>query len=203
MKNIFIFLILFIISYHTNAQEIESLYDGLTYGEANKYYKDVYNDLDAFTGTWTFTDDTTSFTITLQKKVRMQQDNFYEDVLVGGYSYVVDGGVLVNTLPLLNNNYQQKQNYTLFGNSIIGPIYLDCIDCTPSTRRVSVAFWEPNRDVWFMVPKMIFERVDANGVQKLKVVFKTTATASPNSMDHEPEYDTYSIPLGTYTLTKQ
>lgn len=54
MKIIFT-LIISLIYLSLSAQEIESLYDGSTSAVANKYYKDLYNDLDPFVGTWLFT----------------------------------------------------------------------------------------------------------------------------------------------------
>jgi hypothetical protein len=203
MKTIFTFIIS-IIYLSLSAQEIESLYDGPTYAESNKYYKDLYNDLDRFVGTWLFTNGNTSLTITLQKKVRMQDGNFFEDVLVGGYKYVVNGLTVVNTLPLLSNNYSQQQKYTLFGNTIIGPSSILCINCTPTTRRVSLSFWEPDRDVWNMNPMMEFERADEGTIQKLSLVFYNSGTATANSLNgSEPEFHTHSIPIGNYTLTRQ
>lgn len=196
-------LIISLICLSLSAQEIESLYDGPTYAEPNKYYKDLYNDLDPFVGTWIFTNGNTALTITLQKKIRMQNRNFFEDVLIGGYKYVVNGSTVVNTLPLLNNNYPKRQEYTIFGNIIIGPTSILCYDCTSTTRRVSLVFWEPNRDIWDMEPKMEFERVDEGNIQKVKVVFKPTSSFTSYSFDHDPEHYDYTIPLGTYTLTKQ
>lgn len=133
----------------------------------------------------------------------MQNRNFFEDVLVGGYKYVVNGTTVVNTLPLLNNNYSEQEKYTLFGNIIISPNSPYCDNCNTNTRIVWIEFWEPNRDVWNMGPQMQFRRVDDAEGQKVKVVFRTTSTATPNSLHRDPEFDTYGIPLDTYVLKRQ
>lgn len=195
----------------TSAQQIEPLYRKITSQEPNTYYKDLYNDLDPFVGTWMYTDGNTSLTITLQKKTRASLNTvrnrlnytYYEDMLVGGYKYTVNGSTLVNTLPLLDNNYTDPTGYTLYGSGIMGPYSVACVDCGPNTRRVTLNFYEPNRDVWVMLPQMEFERVDEGGLQKVRMIFITTATATQDSPTHIPEHDDYSIPLGTYVLTRQ
>lgn len=184
-------------------QTVLPIYPRTNYGQTNVYYKDSNNVYDLFVGTWTFTEGDISFTITLGKKSELAEDDYFEDVLVGGYKYSVNGVVLVNTLSLLQNNYSSSSKYTIFGSYIMGPNHPWCTNCNPDTRVAILSFWEPDRDVWFMAPRMSFERADAGGVQKLKVVFETTATASPTSLDHEPEYSSYTIPFGTYMLTKQ
>lgn len=83
---------------YASAQQVESLYDSPSYAEPNIYYKDLYNDLDPFVGTWMYTDGNTSLTITLQKKARVSRNTvrnrlnytFYEDMLVGGNSSVIE-----------------------------------------------------------------------------------------------------------------
>lgn len=202
MKTIVLFLLI-VSGGYASAQQIEPLYDNPSYAKRNVYYKDLYNDLDTFVGTWMYTNGNTSLTITLQKKIRASRRNFFEDMLIGGYKYVVNGTTVVNTLPLLNNNYTNPIYYSLHGSCILGQNSLGCIGCGPETRRLYLSFDEPNRDILMMGPRMIFERVDEGGVQKVKVVFKTTMTGSREDPNHEPEFSDYSVPFGTYVLTRQ
>ncbi len=210
MKTIVIFF-LTVSGGYASAQQIEPLYRKITSQEPNTYYKDLYNDLDPFVGTWMYTDGNASLTITLQKKTRVSRNTvrnrlnytYYEDMLVGGYKYVVNGTTVVNTLPLLDNNYANRIYYPLYGAGIIGPNSPSCQNCGPEIRRAILAFDEPDRDVYIMGPEMQFQRVDDGGVQKVKVVFKPTVTAIPNSPTHTPEFSDYSVPFGTYVLARQ
>lgn len=202
MKTIVLFLLI-VSGGYAPAQQIEPLYDNPDYAVPNTYYKDLYNDLDPFVGTWMYTNGNTSLTITLQKKIRVLNDNFFEDMLIGGYKYVVNGTTVVNTLPLLDNNYTDPIYYPLYGSRIIGPNSPACQNCDPDTRLVTLAFDESDRDVYIMGPEMQFQRVDDGGVQKVKVVFKSTVTALPDSPTHTPEFSNYSVPFGTYVLTRQ
>lgn len=202
------FLILILFSTHLFGQTEKSMYDATTYGENNTYYKDVYNDLDNFVGTWKFAGEDEELTVQIQKRLRqvshLGMNIFYQDVLVGGYKYVLSQVNLIDTLILLQDNSLDASEFPMYGNVILGPNNIRCIDCSASTRRIYLQFSEPNRDVWELNAVMILERIDSEGLEKIKIIFKPTDMAIPSSSDgRDSQYDGYTIPFGTYTLTKQ
>ncbi|HET8809311.1 MAG TPA: DUF6705 family protein, partial [Flavobacteriaceae bacterium] len=65
-----------------NAQVTLSDIEDINYPEAGVYYKDVNHILDAFEGTYLFTNGNTSFKIVLEKKINLPFNNgiYYEDI---------------------------------------------------------------------------------------------------------------------------
>jgi len=165
------------------------------YGYTNgAYYKDINNDLNKFIGTWKYTNGTTTLTITLQKKVMLQNTldslNFYEDILVGEYKYVENGVEKINTLSQLSQSWGAYK-YNITGNILKN-----------NNNRVDTSFWDPNRDIEGMEPRMVFERADAGTIQKLKVKFYTVS-GRYSEEGIIPPYTSYTIPFGEYLLVKQ
>ena len=70
----------------------------------NMYLKDVNNKLNPFVGTWLYSNGNTTLKIILQKKIMALVANgeYYEDLLVGGFEYFVDGELKCTTIPLLH-----------------------------------------------------------------------------------------------------
>ena len=66
----------------------------------NNYIKDTENVYDSFEGTWQWTNGTSTFTVKLQKVEHWKapNDNYYSDLILGGYKYEENGNVLVDKL---------------------------------------------------------------------------------------------------------
>jgi len=187
------------------AQTIIPLFDGPTNVNGG-YYKDTYNDLNKFEGTWKYTNGTTSLTIILQKREMISYDdsynNYYEDVLIGGYIYVENGIEKVNTLPQLTFTLPNSYNYHISGNIIIGPGSIYCMDCGVDERMVLLQFSDPNRDILGMEPEMLLRRSDSGTIQKIKLIFRSTSGAIARD-GQIPLYTSYTVPFGEYLLVKQ
>ncbi|MCO6147541.1 DUF6705 family protein [Flavobacterium sp. NRK1] len=203
MKKVLFIIIL--LSFGSKAQTIKSLYDDEYAAVDGAYYKDTHNDFDNFTGTWKYTSGTTSLTITLQKKTmtptKFGSNNIFEDVLVGGYKYIENGIVKINTVPQLYLDLDSIEYY-ITGNAIIGPNSQYCLDCGPNDRKVLLIFNDPDRYILGYDAQMIFQRADSGGVQKLKLLFRTIG----NMIVEEgvtPLYTSYTVPFGEYILVKQ
>lgn len=205
MKNLFLILSLGFIT-NIYSQEIIPLYNSTRY-ESDAYYKDTYNDLDNYVGTWKFTQGNTSLTIQL---IKIQQydhttyegSQYYMDILIGEYKYIENGIEKINTLPQMNANLTDVFDHNIGGNIIVGPHSVFCTNCGPNDRKMMLIFSDPDRDIFGMAPKMIFQRVDENGVEKLKLKFYTTSTYIKLNGE-EPQYTSYTIPFGEYVLVKQ
>ena len=87
MKGIkLLFLIVFWVSCKAQTPLL-SLYDD-QYGKvAGAYYRDAFNDLNNFEGTWQLVNGTTTLKIVLQKKIQYYNDfsDLYTDMLIGEY----------------------------------------------------------------------------------------------------------------------
>ncbi|RZL66646.1 MAG: hypothetical protein EOO93_05385, partial [Pedobacter sp.] len=112
-------IVFFIVFLGCKAQTpIRSLYTDAQ-NTPGAYYKDLFNDLNNFEGTWLYTNGGTSLTITLQKKVIQNYNDgyiiYYEDILVGGYSYVENNIPKINTLSQLQSNLPNSYSYHIVG----------------------------------------------------------------------------------------
>ncbi|WP_116788401.1 DUF6705 family protein [Flavobacterium psychrotrophum] len=197
-------IICILLSYSLYSQAVVPIYKNSRSAQ-DVYYKDTFNDFDKFTGTWKYTNGTTSLTITLQKKIKQEHTLnkfYYEDIVIGGYKYVENGVEKVNTLHLLMLNMPSNYDYPIVGTIIAGPGSIYCQGCGVSDRKLLLQFSEPNREVPGYEPEMIFQRADSGSVQKLKLKFRTIS----GRYDEEgvtPQYTSYSIPFGEYLLVKQ
>ena len=204
-KYISVLGLVLLISLNGFSQNVIPLY-GSDFEQIDVYYKDTHNDFDNYTGIWKYTSGSTSLTITLQKKIQQTVYNFdgsqYQmDFIVGGYKYVENGIEKINTLSQLSQNLDIIQ-YRIYGSSIIAPHSIYCMDCGPNDRKLLLGFSEPNRHIDGYEPEMLFQRADRGGVQKLKLIFRTTS----GGWEEEgvtPQYTSYTIPFGEYVLVKQ
>ena len=184
---------------------VKSLYEDPT-DIWGAYYKDTYNDLDRYVGTWKYINGSTSLTITLQKRTMQHYEddynNYYEDLLIGEYKYIENGVEKINTLPQLSANLPSSYSYNIVGNIIIGPQSQYCHGCGPMDRKVLLGFIDPNRDIMGFEPEMIFQRADAGSVQKLKLNFRTIS-GRITIEGQTPAFTSYTVPFGEYLLVKQ
>lgn len=82
------------------------------------YYKDVYNKLNPFEGTWLYTNGTTSLKIVLIKKYIKPAGNYFQDLIIGEYQYIENGVEKFNSLTDLNTVYPNDYYHKIWGNFI-------------------------------------------------------------------------------------
>ena len=212
MKNI-IFAILIIFTYcNMNAQTpVIDVYSENNGEIQNAYYKDIDNFLNQYVGTWLLTSGTMSLKITFTKKVMFYNcydtPKYYEDLLVGEYQYIENGVEKVNTLNNLTINTNNPFDYNLLSVTRIPKNkFTSCVECNDTEKRLLMFINEPNRRQYdFPGHYFILRRFIENGINKLKIVFNTKsgeyfydkATGKPTTLE------TFSLPFGTYILTKQ
>ena len=114
---------------------------------SGSYFKDIQNEMDKFVGTWAYTTQNETLTLTIQKRQMVYTGKHYEDLLIGEYHYVKNGVEIINTLPLLNDNMIIGHNHNISGNFFI-PInlFVNCNNCSPSEKRIKLHFSDPQRD---------------------------------------------------------
>lgn len=211
MKRIALIVSVFVGSLYMYSQSpVKSLYDDKKELQG-AYYKDLYNDLNRFVGTWIFVNGNTSLTIVLQKK-NMQFSNdgvlgYYEDVLIGEYQYIENGIEKINTLSNLSINHTNYYKYNIAGNIISKPISGVeenlCYNCGPNEIKVLLSFSDPERDILGYEPEMIFHHYIENGVEKLRLNFRTISGPATGLNGEENQFYEYNIPFGIYILVKQ
>ena len=101
MKNIIKLLLLMIAATSCKAQNTYSLSSFQPkHLRNNNYIKDTQNIYNNFAGTWQWTNGNSTFTIKLQKVEywKMPNDNYYKDLIMGGYKYIENGNLVVDNL---------------------------------------------------------------------------------------------------------
>jgi len=110
--------------------------------QPNAYYKDIQNELDTFTGTWLYTNGSTSWRIVLNIEEMFFNETYYEDLITGEYQYIEDGIEIINTLEGLNT--LQGDYHEIYGNGIFkGCDYLPPSDCIDDEIRLRVTMIDP------------------------------------------------------------
>ena len=218
MKKALTILTLLIISYSIEAQSsIEPIFRNTNYGDTNgTYYKDIDNDFGPYVGTWVYTHGNTSFKIVLQKKVMMplisgvgqHATQYYADRMVGEYQYIENNIDKVNTLSGLSINHNEESDYSLYSAGVVlKSSYPQCDECSDTERRISMIFNEPSRrnSVGLSGGLMLRHYIE-NGVHKIKaIVYIRTSSLGIDRMTNQvlpAELNHYSVPTGTYILTK-
>jgi hypothetical protein len=197
MKNLIKILII-VSSFSCKAQNpiipIESR-DGTRINGA--YYKDTNNVFNGFEGTWLYTNGNTQLKIVLVKKIVSPFGTYFEDLLIGEYQYIKDGQPLVNTLSNLTNSYPNHHYHSINGNGIVTtPDLLNCTDCAPNEKRVSLGFTDALVD-WSGF--MIFKKTTVNGQEALKLYIRYIS----KSVVEGEIVPQQTITYGWYTLIKQ
>lgn len=114
------------------------------YALTGKYYKDINNTLNNFTGTFLYTNGSTSFKIILQKKLQSSvNDRYKEDILIGGYQYIENGLEKINVLNTINENHSNGWNYSINANSILTGQTLGCTDCSANEKWIKGLIDDP------------------------------------------------------------
>ena len=119
MKKIQIILACLFINLVANAQSpvIDlKVYDG---SEIPGFYlKDINNILNTFEGTWLYTNGNTSLKIVLVKKTLKPNADYFEDLIIGEYQYVLNGVQKFNSLSYLTTAISRERNHKIAGNHI-------------------------------------------------------------------------------------
>ena len=119
MKKI-IFIITVLISISCSSQQTISLsnYNGSNDLVNNNYIKDIDGILDKFVGTWEWNNgSTTIFRIKFVKVLHNKTSNietYFEDEILGGYQYILNGVEVVNTLNFTTNFTETPTSYINF-----------------------------------------------------------------------------------------
>lgn len=145
MKNIIKIIVLLITTISCKAQTtIIDIEDNKGYDVFGAYYKDIYNQLDAFVGTYIYTNGNETLKIVLQKKTMstIPSHRFYEDMIIGEYQHIVNGVEVRNTLNELNVNYTDQTAHTIRGNLLLKGTELGCPNCGATEKRLRCSFKE-------------------------------------------------------------
>lgn len=111
--------------------------------ESGKYYKDINNALNTFTGSYLYSNGNTTFEIILEKKIASNRNNvFTEDILIGAYRYVENGIEKCNTLSTLNTTLTDGRLYTINGNSIMNGKWR-CPECGLNEKWIDATIIDP------------------------------------------------------------
>jgi hypothetical protein len=166
------------------------------------YFKDTFNELDKFEGTWQYTHGTDTLTIVLQKNTHIYNGEYYFDFLIGEYHYVSNGIEVVNTLPLLNDPANVNgDNSDIQGGLIISnDMYPICNDCSPNERRFKLYFSDPERN--YLSLSLVLRYLP----QSFGTPEKMTATLIDNDSVMLPDENSPTVPrvpYGEYLMIKQ
>ena len=195
MKNIL--KILFLLLTITSNSQIINIKDDNGIIVPGAYYKDVDSVLDAFEGTWLYTNGNISLKILLVKKVGHYNGLYTDDFICGGYEYKINNQVLITTLSDATANYTAKLRYSILGNYVLKNNYVPiCTDCVPGENRLNLSFSEHKLYGNLIIKKTIINGQDAINID-LMISPSYYHTNSP------PPPSDFTVPSGIYTLIKQ
>ena len=170
------------------------------YRSQGQYYKDINNLLDPFVGTWLYTDGNKQLKIILTKKIDHNNGVYSEDILVGGYQYIVDNEILVDTLNEINGIYLNSILYPISGNRILENNYNPpCNDCNIGEKRLSLSFSEPASNLKGI---LILRKKTINGLELLELDLEGSHSRVLDPGDSMSP-DDFVLPSGHYELAKQ
>ena len=195
MKNILKIILLLATTISCKAQTIIDIEDNNGYDVMGAYYKDKFNQLDPFVGTYIYTNGTETFKLVLQKKIRSRQGIYYsEDLIVGAYQHIVNGIEVRNTLNNLNINYVNQSAQFISGNLLLKGTVLGCSDCSPTEKRLRLGFHE---DISNLLGRAQVRRITVGGQPAINFSFYW-------EMDYDGSISTpSSLTLRSYDMIKQ
>lgn len=198
MKNIVLLILITFLAYSCKAQTpIVNLDESRLQTSDGAYFKDIQNDLGRLVGTWKFTEANNSFTIKLEKIEMYFDDEDFEDLLIGEYSYSENNNTIINTLSNLNNSSVDAYERNLVGNEIAeNNRYTECDNCDENTRRIGLTISDPERP--YLTAHMLIIRYISETQIKATVV-ATHGVMIPN--ENSPTQ--LRVPNGEYIMTKQ
>jgi hypothetical protein len=213
MKKELFQVIIAIVTLSCKAQSpVLDLYES-NYGSIqNAYYKDLNNLHDQYLGTWLYTNGTTSLKVIFQKRDQIYIDHYYSDYLIGEYQYIENGIEKVNTLNNINTNYGSNigdvRKHNMISSGWIKHITKrpQCNECNANEGRLEMSIGEPAlREITGLTNNFVLRRFFDNGVEKLKVWFVSDIKQGLvfDANDNPVDVSGFSLPFGTYILTKQ
>lgn len=167
MRNIFITIIVLAFNFSYAQSPIFSLEGRNPYETVDgAYYKDLFNVLDNFEGTWLYTDGNTSLKIVLVKKPMFFNGDYYEDFMIGEYQYIENGVEKINRLSFLNQNLGYDHKIT--GNVIHKTCdFLSVDDCVEGEKRLSLGLIDITGEHW---ARMLLHKRIINGQEAINVL---------------------------------
>jgi len=164
----------------------------------NYYHKDVNNDLNKFVGTWKYQNGQDEFTVELQKKLMINDNDgsYIYDMIIGEYLYKKNGVIIINTLADINNITISGHSHNISGSSILHKYNNPRCDlCTSLERRTRVIINHPI-ETEVMGDLTLRHRI-LNGVEQLEASIINASIMGYN----QSSYD--QMPWGNFVLIKQ
>ena len=201
MKRKILFLVIILLNISCNAQNQIINIKNQGYPEiSGAYYKDIDNELNAFEGTWLFTNGNVSLKIVLVKKTMARTGNYFEDILVGEYQYIVNNIEKINTLSSLSINYTDQYQHHIWGNSLLKnrnrPF---CTDCAENEMRALISIGNPTKDFF---QSLVLKKLTINGTTALRILIFGGGGGKTYEGDTPPVPGLH-VPSGEYTFIKQ
>jgi hypothetical protein len=199
MKTKYIIVLLFILNIvKINAQTIKDIsdYDGGTHVQG-AYYKDTKNKLNAYVGTYVYTNGTTTLKFVFKKVLSNRNNRYTEDVIAGEYQYIVNGVVKANTLNRFNlYTANEVHKHSISGNNIF-PATAYCSDCAPNEEHFYTYLYDQDAkcDALFDV-----KRIVQNGKQAIRIIM---GWSMREQKENDPPLPNPSLPGGYFILVKQ
>lgn len=163
----------------------------------NSYHKDTKKQLEAYEGTYVYTNGTTVLKIVLQKKKESYNRIYFEDLLIGEYQYIENGVEKVNTLNKLNTYYEDQRDHSISSNHILTGKEMGCSDCSLNEKRLKGGLKDYNSH---SAADIQLRRVTVNG--KAAIALSLYWIGPVARKEGEVLKQPFIAP-GTYTLIKQ
>ncbi|MGV7108186.1 DUF6705 family protein, partial [Flavobacterium sp. U410] len=167
------------------------------------YYKDVNNLLDAFEGTFVYTNGFTQLKIKLVKKVQQFNGRYYEDLIIGEYQYIENGTEIVNTLDDIDLTYINQHQHNIFGNMLVDKNYPRwiCLACGSNENRLTLGIMDniSDRFGYLILRKMTSLAPSGQTV----VTLQAKITNVSRTFSDNPNPPDFSLPQGEFTMIKQ
>ena len=194
-----IIVLLAAISFFNCKAQTINLEDRVGKKQSGVYYKDVYNVLNPFEGTYLYTNGNTSFEIRLQKKVYANYNNYcHEDILIGSYKYVENGTTKVDVLNSINTIHPDGWDYYIHANFILTGNTRGCTDCSPNEKWLSGSIEDP---VSGSVDHLFIRKTTVGGTEAIIIWIYHEIDFRPAGSPTPPPL---SYPIGEkFTLIKQ
>lgn len=151
----------------TNIVHLDHNISDIDFGSQGYYYKDINNVLNNFEGTYLYTSGSISLKIKLQKKLMSSMNGVYcRDMIIGGAEYIKDGGVIFNSIPLLNTFYSDGMDYNLYASSIYTGDSRGCDECSTNEKWLIGYITDPitNQSCEIFIRKIMH-----NGQEAIKI----------------------------------
>ncbi|HEX8268749.1 MAG TPA: DUF6705 family protein [Flavobacterium sp.] len=167
MKKILSLIVMLVLSVNCKAQPIQDISAQGWQNTSGVYYKDINNNLDAFEGTYLYTDGDDSFRIVFQKKSNVSVANRYtEDLIIGEYRFVLDGIEKVNTLSDINASLPKESMHRIDGNHVLVGTERGCTDCSTNEKRLLLSITDPTTE---SVGQLFVRRITVSGQDAIKI----------------------------------